>query len=862
MSLSPGTRLGPYEIVALLGAGGMGEVYRARDPRLSREVAIKVLPAELASDTDRRSRFETEARSASALSHPGIVTIYDIGSVDSMVYIAMELVEGRTLRELAASGPLALKRALSIAAQAAEGLAKAHAAGIVHRDLKPENLMVSSDGFVKILDFGLAKLVAGDQGGLSEALTFAGPRTGSGVILGTVSYMSPEQAGAAPLDFRSDQFSLGAILYEIVTGRHPFIRSTAVDTLSAIRHEEPEPIAAVRPDAPLALRWVLERCLAKEPDERYASTRDLARDLRMLHDHLAESGASDPLSVRRRKTRAFPILAVALPAAALLVFAGLLLERQLERKPTPSYRQLTFRQGTIRSARFSPDGQTVVYGAAWGGAPIEVFTVRPGTPESRPLGQVDANVLAVSSSGELALQLRIRNSGFVPGTGTLARMPLAGGAAPRELLEDVSWADWSPDGSALAVVRHSGSRRRLEYPVGKVLYETAGWISHPRVSPDGLHVAFLDHPRPGDDRGSLAIADRAGKKTLGGTWGSIFGLAWAPGGGELWFAAAKVGAQRDLRAVTLSGKERVIARLMASLVLQDIARDGRVLLSRDLIRFGIRALPPGGKEERELSWLDAPVVSDLSRDGRLIAFFEGGEGGGEGYSVYVRGTDGSPAVLLGPGSSPTFSPDEKWVLTADIRMDPPQFVLLPTGTGEPVRVTRDRLQRWWGTFLPDGKRIVFMAAETGRARKRLYVQPISGGAPQPLSSEGVTFAGPVSPDGRFVPARDPDGTFKLFPTSPGGPPIPFPGVAAGEFPIQWSLDGKSLYVQGMRAGPPAEVFRIDVASGRRELWKEFAPSDPTGVVEIQGIVMTQDAAAYAYTYARLLSDLYVAEGLR
>lgn len=857
MTLLPGTRLGPYEILAPIGAGGMGEVYRARDPRLSREVAIKVLPAALASDGDRRNRFETEARSASALSHPGIVTIYDIGSADSTVYIAMELVEGRTLREIASAGPLPLKRALSIGAQAAEALAKAHAAGIVHRDLKPENLMVSTDGFVKILDFGLAKLVAGDSGGLSHALTLA-PQTGSGVILGTVSYMSPEQAGGAEIDFRSDQFALGTILYEIVTGRHPFTRSTAIDTLSAIRNEEPEPVAAARPEAPLALRWVIERCLAKEPDERYASTLDLARDLRMLQDHLAESGASQALAVGPRKRRSFRTLVGLLPAAALLVFAGLLLGKHLDRKPAPSFRQLAFRQGTIRSARFSPDGETVVYGAAWGGAPIEVFTVRPGTPVSRPLGQVHANVLAVSPSGELALQLRIRHAGFIPGHGTLARMPLEGGAAPRELLEDVSWADWSPDGSSLAIVRHSGSRQRLEYPAGKVLYETSGWISHPRVSPDGLRVAYIDHPIPGDDRGAIGLVDRGARKTLGGNWASVWGLAWAPGGKELWFAGAKVGAQRDLFAISLSGKQRVIARLMASLSLHDISRDGRVLLSRDNIRFGVRALRPGAKEETDLSWLDVPAVSDISRDGRAILFFEGGEGGGEGYGVYLRGTDGSPAALLGSGRVPRFSPDEKWALTSDIRADPPQLVLLPTGPGEPVAVTRDRLTHLGGFFLPDGKRIVFAAEEPGRPR-RLYVQAISGGAPQPISTEGVAYAGRVSPDGRFVLARDQQGTLNRYPISPGNP-LPVAGVAEDEFAIQWSADGKSLYVQGLSDELPEKVFRVDLASGKRELWKEFAPSDPTGVVEIQLLAMTPDARSYAYTYVRLLSDLYVAEG--
>ena len=865
MTLSAGTRLGPYEILSPLGAGGMGEVYRARDTRLSRVVALKVLPTEVAADSERLNRFEQEARSASALNHPNIVAIYDVGRTEASSFIAMELVEGKTVREFLVSGPLSVKRVLSIAAQAADGLAKAHAAGIVHRDLKPENVMVSSDGFVKILDFGLAKLTAETPQNLADALTLAGSQTASGVIVGTVGYMSPEQASAAPLDFRSDQFSLGAILYEMATGKRAFTRATVVDTLSAILHEEPEPLASIRPDAPLALRWLIERCLSKEPDDRYASTRDLARDLAMLRDHLAESGASETLLTRPRKRRAIPLLAALLVAGlagALVSFV--LLKASLERKPSPSYRQLTFRQGTIRSARFSPDGQTVLYAAAWSGQPLELFAVRPGAPESRSLGQLGANEMSVSSAGEIALVIRNRFLGLFPGFGTLARMPFEGGASPREVLEGVSFADWSPDGDTMAVVRQAGPLQRLEYPTGKVLYETAGWISHPRVSPDGLRVAFLDHSIPGDDRGKVAVADPSGWKTLGGTWGSAWGLAWPPGGNEIWFTAAKSGWHRELRAFSLSGKERLVARGLTTMTLHDIARNGRVLLAHDKLRFGTLALPPGGTQERDLSWLDLGLVTDISRDGRKILLNEFGEGGGEGYSIYLRGTDGSPAVRLGPGTIPRFSADGKWVLTSDIRTEPPQIVLLPTGPGEPVRVTRDRLQHIDGQFLPDGKRIVFAAGDVGRGR-RLYVQTISGGAPAPISPEGIRGSieglgiGPVSPDGRFVAAWSPDGRLRLYPTSPGDS-LPVSGVADGEFPIQWSPDGKSLYVKGP-GELPARVFRVNPVSGKRELWKQFTPSDPTGVVVVQGVVMTPDAAAYAYTYVRMLSDLYVAEGL-
>jgi len=858
MTLSAGSRLGPYEVLSPIGAGGMGEVYRARDTRLSREVALKVLPADLADDRERLSRFEQEARSASALNHPNIVAVYDVGRSGETSFIAMELVEGRTVRDLLASGQLAWKRALSIAAQAADGLAKAHAAGIVHRDLKPENLMVSSDGFVKILDFGLAKLVDEKKTNLSNALTMAGPQTASGIILGTVGYMSPEQASGAPLDFRSDQFSLGAILYEMATGKRAFSRATVVDTLSAILHDEPEPLGSLRPEAPQALRWILDRCLAKEPDERYASTRDLARDLATLRDHLGESGATEPLAVRRGKRRTVPLLAALLAAGVAGALASyLVLRASLERKPPPSYRQITFRQGTIRSARFSPDGQTVVYAAAWSGQPLEVFAVRPGSPESRSLGRLDANELAVSSTGEMALVVRNKYLGLFPGAGTLARMPFEGGSSPREVLEGVSFTDWSRDGSAMAIVRDMGAVQRVEYPIGKVLHETGGWVSHPRVSPDGLRVAFLDHPIAGDDNGRVVVVDRAGKKMVGETtWASAWGLAWPPEGKEVWFTAIKTGSQRALWALSLSGKERLVARAPAMLTLYDIARDGRVLLGQDKLRFATLALPPGATREQDFSWLDIGLVGDISPDGRKIVFEEVGEGGGEGYSVYLRGTDGSPAVRLGSGHGPRLSPDGKWVVAGDLRSG--QIVLLPTGPGEPATVTHDRLEHAYAVVLPDGKRIAFVAGEAGKER-RLYVQPISGGTPVPLSREGVQFPGPASPDGRFVAVTTSEWKPALCSTS-SGEVVPISGATTTDGPIQWTPDSKALYIKtGLF---PARVFRVDPVSGKRELWKELAPPDPTGVVDVQGVVMTPDASAYAYTYVRILSDLFVAQGLK
>ena len=346
MTLPAGTRLGPYQILAPIGAGGMGEVYRARDERLGRDVAIKVLPASLAESGERLKRFEKEARSASALNHPNIVTIYDTGTTGGTSWIAMERVDGENLRKLLGAGPMPLKKLLAVATQIAEGLAKAHETGIVHRDLKPENLMVTREGTVKILDFGLAKLTAPtDESGERTQSPTVSVGTEAGVVLGTVGYMSPEQALGEPLDFRSDQFALGSILYEMVSGRRAFARASAPETMAAIIREEPAPLAMAAPETPIPLRWIVERCLAKDREERYAATKDLAHDLARLREGVSGGSLSAGLiaapAARPGRTR---VLAL---AAAVLLAAGIGIGTVATRKKPepPAYRPLTFRRG-------------------------------------------------------------------------------------------------------------------------------------------------------------------------------------------------------------------------------------------------------------------------------------------------------------------------------------------------------------------------------------------------------------------------------------------------------------------------------------------------------------------------------------
>src|SRR6266542_261290 len=480
MALSPGTRLGPYEIVGPLGSGGMGEVYRARDTRLKREVAVKVLTEGLSADAERRQRFEQEARSASALNHPNIVTIHDIGASDTTVYIAMELVEGKTLREVVHDGPLPVKRLLELAYQITDGLAKAHSAGIVHRDLKPENVMVTREGNVKILDFGLAKLLHEEPRGSGESAT-AIAETRPGTVLGTVGYMSPEQASGKPLDFHSDQFSLGSILYEMATGKRAFQRGTSAETLTAIIREDAEPVARLAAGAPAPFRWAVERCLAKDPEDRYASTRDLANDLRTIRDHLSEASISGEtpvgaisgrLAKRPRLARAALVVVVLLAVFA----AGVLVGRRMVGTTPASFQQITFGSGTVHSARFAPDGQTIVYSAAWDGAPRKLFLKHPSSADALPLELPSANLLSISPTGEMAIALDCHLAHPSVCQGTMARAPLTGGS-PRDMAEHIQEAQWAPDGSNLLVVRDVAGKARIEYPLDKVLYETSGYIS-------------------------------------------------------------------------------------------------------------------------------------------------------------------------------------------------------------------------------------------------------------------------------------------------------------------------------------------------------------------------------------------------
>jgi eukaryotic-like serine/threonine-protein kinase len=853
--LPAGTRLGPYEVLAPLGAGGMGEVYRARDPRLSREVAIKVLPAPFSADSDRLRRFEQEAQAAGSLNHPNITAVYDIGTHAGALYVVTELLEGETLRSWLAGGALSSRKAAEYAIQVARGLAAAHEKGIVHRDLKPENLFVTKDGRVKILDFGLAKLMRPEEPGvpLTEIATQTAG-TEPGIVMGTVGYMSPEQVRGKPVDARSDIFAFGAILYEMLSGRRAFQGDTNADTMTAILTKEPLELSQTNREIHPGLERIVRHCLEKNVQERFQSARDVAFDLEALSG-ISTAGATRagaPPAVRK-----MPFLQIL--TAAALVLAGLVAGKRVWERPPPVFHQLTFRRGSVASARFGSDGQTVFYSASWEGRPIEIFTSHVDTPESRPFGLPGSEVLAVSRSGELAISLGRRAiAGFVR-TGMLARMSVAGGAAPRDVLENVLWADWAPNGESLAVVREVGPTSRLEYPVGTVLYQSTGWISHPRVSPRGDRVAFVEHPVPNDDGGMVAVVDREGNRTtLTRVFTSAQGLAWSPGG-EVWFTGGLRG-NRDLYSVTLSGHERVRARLAGSLTLHDISTDGRVLIGRETFRIGTLGLFSGSDRERELTWLDWSLARDLSPDGQMLLFGEMGEGGGVGYSAYLRKTDGSPPVLLGEGAGEGLSPDGSWVLSIMHPFKDTELVAYPTGPGEAKRFSQDGLALQLADWTPDGKQIVFSASERERG-VRIYVRDFAGGKPRPVSPEGYRmFRHGVSPDGRFVIAAGPDQRVYLYPLA-GGEPKPLQGSRSGDIPDHWTADGHALYVH-RRDEMPAKVYLLDVMTGRKQLWRELIPADAAGVDQVSIVLPSADGLSCVYSYLRQLSDLYVVEGLK
>jgi eukaryotic-like serine/threonine-protein kinase len=894
MGIALGTRLGPYEIIAPLGVGGMGEVYRARDRRLGRDVAVKVLPSQLAHDPERRRRFELEARAAGALNHPSVIAVFDVDAQGSTAYLVTELLEGETVRNRLAAGAPPIREAIQWAVQIAEGLAAAHDKGIVHRDVKPENLFVTRDGRLKILDFGLAKAGAGGGAapGSGSDSTLPADSTESGVVLGTVGYMAPEQVMAKSVDARSDLFAFGAVLYELLTGRRAFGEGSPVERAYAILKDEPPLASESNPDVSPALEGIVRRCLQKRPEDRFQSARDLAFHLATLS---SGSGASTRAPVvnsipRRRLPRAAVVVATFAAAVITGIPAYVVGRREGDRAlvPNPSvptlaatspepprYSRLTFRRSVTTNARFSPDGRSILYSARFDGQDPQLLNVLPGQPDSRVLGD-NLFLFGVSARGELAVGIP---SSSPLGPLTLGRVAL-GASVPRAVLEGVTLADWAPDGNNFAVAIDDRVEQRLEYPIGHVLARVAGEIGALRISPDGQLVAFVHWQNLGDDRGTVDVVDaRGARRTVAGPYYSVRGLAWSADGRELWFAASpKPGSNgMSIRAATLDGQDRMVSTLPLRAMLLDRAADGRLLVYLHIaIRSAIEFHRLGVPGSRELSWFDGSGVADVSADGQTLLFSEGREAAAssEELMIYTRPTSGGPAVPLGVGAPYALSPDGKWILAAQHM---PRFALelLPTGAGQPRVITRGHIAEYgdFGGFFPDGKRIWFLARD--RDVPRLWVQDLTGGEPRALTDRAVfSIARALSPDGKTFLLGDPsDGSFFELDAAGGAPrPQAFP---AGASPVGWTSDGGIYLVRQPPAVPTWTVTRWDRATGREHTMSTFRkdtcpspsgkrplPIDPAGLIAGgSDFLFSPDGSWYTVDYGEIENDLFVIEGL-
>ncbi|HEX4997268.1 MAG TPA: protein kinase [Terriglobia bacterium] len=857
-----GDTVGPYSIVERVGVGGIGEVYRARDSRLDKDVAIKVLTREFSADAERFARFRAEARTLAALNHPHIVAIHYAGEFEGSWFLVMEFVEGETLAGRLKRGPAPLRDALRMAAEIAEALEAAHEheKRIVHRDLKPANVMIAENG-VKVLDFGLSQPLREDRPADGNGTRASDRSTNSRRVEGTPPYMSPEQLRGQAPHRSSDVWAFGCVLYEMLAGR-PAFNGSGADLLAEIMKGSPD-WSLLPAETPEAIRRLLVRCLAKD---RKSRLRDIGDARLEIEEALAEldrgpvaelperTGASTTGS-RRVPSRGAGLLAL---AASLVVVAAVIAMFRPAPSAPPSYRQISFRRGTIWRARFSPDNRTVLYSATWNGGPIETYSTR-GDGASTRSEFSGADLLAVSSSDELAILRNPTYMWWFISSGTLASAPLGGGA-PRELLDDVQEADWAPDGKSLAVTRFVGAGNRLEYPMGKMLYETSGYISSPRVSPGGDQVAFLDHRIQSDNRGWVAVVDRNGKKVdLSGEWGAVEGLAWSPKGDEIWFSANRAGESSAIYAVDLGGAERLVARAPGNWVLEDVARDGRALVAASPITATMRGLGPPESAERDLSWLDFAGLVDLSPDGSTYVFTHWGEGSGANYTTYLGRTDGSGAIRLGEGAGLALSSDGRWVLT--LRLSDRKLVLLPTGPGEARTLEVPGIEEFGfrGAWFPDGERILFAGRAPGHAM-RSYVAAISGAAPpRPVTPEGVTASG-ISPDGQMIVGFDPDGVAALYPLK-GGTPQPIFSLDPYDRIVGWGEDGHTLHLARYGEGE-LQVARLDTFSGYRETIRRIHLADTAGITWPPEVLISPDGRNMVYQVTRTLSTLYMVEGLR
>ena len=814
--LTPGTRLGPYEVLAPLGAGGMGEVYRARDTRLGREVAIKVLPEGLAGDPERVARFEREARSASSLSHAHTVSVFDVGRAGDRLYLVTEIVEGGSLRDVVDRGPVPLRRAIDLAAQIASGLAAAHESGIVHRDLKPENVLIARTGEAKIADFGLAKLAEPEGGSDSHLPTSDGLSTSAGLVMGTVAYMSPEQASGRKVDFRSDQFALGAILWEMLAGRPCFRRASTAETLSAIMRDEPEPVRGANSAVPPQLAWIVERCLAKEPTGRYASTRDLASEIATVRDHLSDlvSGGASPVgltapTVTRHVSPALP-WAVA-TAAVIAAVAGFVWRRGPNRASNAAVVRLQllppadghfFGRFDAVTLAFSPDGSRLAF-----------VGEQPG---------------GLRGAGGQSSSLR---TVWIRALSELEAHPVSG-------TEGVTSVFWSPDGRSLGFVSEGRLKRVdlsgtspapvCDIPSGTAVSGTWGAGEILFCSPlEGIiyHVP-ADGSRPPTP---LVRPDPArGQTRLGWPY-------FLPDGRSFLYVASRKDGTSELEEGSLEGRlARDIAPISSRVEYSD---PGFLVHARDGVLFAQRFDAKTARLTGPLLPL-APSVYNfftsrwasfaVSRNGMLAYSPRGNVTRLTWYDRAGRPIGDVGSAGAGETINLDVSPDGRNVLFDRTRLDVGTFDvwMIDLARGIETRLTSDPNTEFDPVWLPDGKGLIYSAV--GISQPRLVRRNLSGGPEEALLPSG-TFqeALGVTPDGRrlLFSQSGPKRTWGLWMLSLSGDPSPKPvavsransGVGAQEVG-RLSPDGRFLaYLSDESGRMEAYVTALDGSSEKLRL---------------------------------------------
>lgn len=834
-----GATIGRFKVESQIGSGGMGVVYSAVDSETNQPAALKVLSIASAADPERRKRFLAEAKTAAALNHPNIVKIHDSGTFEwngqQTQYIAMERVEGETLDRLIQRG-LTHQQALDYGLQVASALDAAHRAGVVHRDLKPANIMVSPAGHVKVLDFGLAKVMLDTAEATAETVSVRTALTIDGTIVGTVSYMSPEQAEGKPVDARSDIFSFGAVLYEMISGRRAFPGESRIATLSAVLLKEPAPL-----ETDPALFDLIQRCLRKDPAARYQSILDVQTELSRIRSR----GKRATAGWSRRTGLA------AIGGAAAGLAGGMILGPRWIRPPSPALSRLTFRRGDVMNAQFGPGG-SVIYSGAWDGQPARLFVAQPGVREARPLDLPPAEIASVSPGGEMLILTG------VSGAWTLSRVPIAGGA-PRPIYEEVAGAGWSPTGDSIAVVRRVGGSHQLEYPAGRARASMYRAALNPRVSPDGTKVAVVETERYLGDY-SVAVYDvsrNAGRRVVSEGWRMLGGMEWSPDGTEIWMGGARPGGSPVLSGIRLNGTERVVYRWPGWLQIYDAGSDGGLLLGPINSRLGIIFGSPSGQGDREMSWLDGSRAYGLSDDGKLLLFSELSDGESRNPALYVRKTDGSAAIRIGTGFRASLSDDGRWVVCVRHQSGTNRLTILPVGTGTEQIVETRGIQVDSAHMMPDGARLLVSGSE-GTKPARTWLVPLNGGPQNTLTPEG-TVADRLRPDGKAALGVQ-AGKLALWPLD-GGPPRQVGELKPGEVVVRWRGDGQSVLLSQSRFWQQSmEVVRLDLASGQRTLVLQRKPPSEGAVFWGQPFV-SADGTHFAMSYRTDSSDLYLAKGI-